>query len=59
VPDGCIGREKVNLRLIEPGTTLAQGSERWHGRGVAIEVIPAHAIQNEQHDYSWSRKTRA
>ena len=48
VPDGCVGGKKVNPRLSEPGTTLAQGGERWHGRGVSIEVIPAHAIQNEQ-----------
>ena len=59
VPNGCVGRKKVNPRLSEPGTTLAQGSERWHGRGVAIEIILAHAIQDEQHDYSWSSKTRA
>src|SRR5712692_836087 len=59
VPNGCVGRKKVNPRLSEPGTTLAQGGERWHGRAVAIEVIPAHAIQHEQHDHSWWNQTRA
>lgn len=59
VPGGCVGRKKVNPRLSEPGATLAQGGERWHGRGVAIEVILAHAIQDEQHDHSWSSETRA
>ena len=59
VPNGGVGRKKVNLRLSEPGTTLAQGGERWHGRGVAIEVIAAHAIQDEQHDHSRSSKTSA
>ena len=59
VPHGGVGRKRVNPRLREPGTTLAQRGERWHGRGVAIEVIPAHAIQDEQHDHSWSSETRA
>src|SRR4029434_1594116 len=40
--------------VIDP--SLAQGSERWHGRSVAIEVIPTHAIQDEQHDNSRSSK---
>src|ERR1700687_6203170 len=58
VPNSCVGRKKVNPRLSEPGTPLAQCGERWHGRAEAIEVIPAHAIQDEQHDHSWSSQTR-
>src|SRR5436190_20611975 len=50
VPNGSVRREKVNLCMSEPRAVLAQGSERWHGRSVAIEVIPAHAIQDDQHD---------
>ena len=56
VPNRSVRREKVNLCLSEPGAALAQGSERWHGRSVAIEVIPAHAIQDDQHDNSRSSK---
>ena len=57
VPNGGVRRQKVDLRLGEPGAALAQGGERWHRRGVPIEVIPPHAIQNEQHDHSRSSKT--
>jgi hypothetical protein len=42
--------------MSEPGAALAQGSERWHGRSVAVEVIPGHAIQDDQHDNSRSTK---
>ena len=34
------------------------GRERWHGRGIAVEVIPAHAIEDEQHDHPWSSESR-
>ncbi len=56
VSNSSVRREHVNPRLSEPGTTLPQGGERWHSCGVAIEIIPAHAIENEQHDNSWSCK---
>ncbi len=56
VPDGGIRRKGVDPRPSEPGAALAQGGERRHGAGVLIEVIPAHAIQDEEHDHSRSGK---
>ena len=57
-PTAVLVGQKVHLRLGEPGTLLTQSGQRWHGRGVAIEVIPAHAIQDEQHHHSRSSKAR-
>src|SRR5919201_6925783 len=56
VPNRSARRDKVNLCMSEPGTALTQGCERWHDRSIPLEVISAHAIQNDQHDNSRSNK---
>src|SRR5436305_14646862 len=57
MPNRSVARKNVDSRLWKPGTALPKGCERWHGHGVAIEVIPTHAIQDEQHNYSRPGKT--
>ena len=55
VPHRGIRRKNIELRLGEPGPALPQCRERWHERGVPIEVVATHAIENDQHDHPrWS-----
>ena len=58
VPNRRIRRKNIELRLSEPGPSLPQGRESWHERGVAIEVVATHAIENDQRDQPWRSHTR-
>src|ERR1700690_3446603 len=51
VPHRGIRRKNIELRLSEPGPPLPQCRERWHERGVPIEVVATHAIENDQYDH--------
>ena len=58
VPHRSIRRKNIELRLSEPSPTLPQRRERWHERGIPIEVVATHAIENDQHDHPRSGYVR-